>query len=56
MKHQSLFSSKDRNKKIKVSSAAILLCSLRVGLNSIYLKNDKYVIYRVHWIGFDRKH
>ena len=30
MKHQALFSSKDKSKKIKVSSAAILLGSLRV--------------------------
>ena len=30
MKHQALFSSKDKCKKIKVSSAAILLDSLRV--------------------------
>ena len=29
MKHQALFSSKDKNKKIKVSSAAILLGDLR---------------------------
>ena len=30
MKHQALFSSKDKNKNIKVSSAAILLGALRV--------------------------
>ena len=30
MKHQALFSSKDKSKKIKVSSAAILLGALRV--------------------------
>ena len=30
MKHQALFSSKDKRKKIKVSSAAILLGALRV--------------------------
>ena len=30
IKHQALFSSKDKRKKIKVSSAAILLGSLRV--------------------------
>ena len=30
MKHQALFSPKDRSKKIKVSSAAILLGALRV--------------------------
>ena len=30
MKHQALFSSKDKSKIIKVSSAAILLVSLRV--------------------------
>ena len=29
MKHQALFSSEVRSKKIKVSSAAILLCALR---------------------------
>ena len=30
MEHQALFSSKDKTKKIKVSSAAILLGALRV--------------------------
>ena len=30
MEHQAFFSSKDKSKKIKVSSAAILLGSLRV--------------------------
>ena len=30
MKHQALFSLKDKSKKIKVSSAAILLGALRV--------------------------
>ena len=30
MKHQALFSSKDKSRKIKVSSAAILLGALRV--------------------------
>ena len=30
MKHQALFSSKDNSEKIKVSSAAVLLGSLRV--------------------------
>ena len=33
MKNQALFSSKDKSKKIKVSSAAILLGSLRVKVN-----------------------
>ena len=32
MKHQALFSSKDKSKKIKVLSAAILLFSLRINL------------------------
>ena len=39
MKHQALFSSKDKTKKIKVSSAAILRGALRV---KYYLKNKKY--------------
>ena len=32
MKHQALFSPKYKSKKIKVLSAAILLCTLRVKL------------------------
>ena len=36
MKHQALFSSKDKSKKIKMSSAAILLGALRVKI----LKNQ----------------
>ena len=32
MKHQALFSSKDKSKNIKVSSAAILLGTLRVNV------------------------
>ena len=32
MKHQALFSSKDKNKNIKVSSAAILLGALRINI------------------------
>ena len=33
MKYQAIFSSKDKSKKIKVSSAAILLGALRVYIN-----------------------
>ena len=35
MKHEALLSSKDKSKKIKVSSAAILLASLRVRIKSL---------------------
>ena len=38
MKHQSLFSSKDKTKKIKVSSAAILLGALRVKIKGVEMK------------------
>ena len=34
MKHQTLFSLKDKSKKIKVSSAAVFLVSLRVKICS----------------------
>ena len=37
MKHQALFSSKDKSKKIKVSSAAILFGALRVK-HSVWIK------------------
>ena len=37
MKHQALFSSKDKSKKIKVSSAAILQGSLSVKKCSLFL-------------------
>ena len=36
MKHQTLFSSKDKSKNKKVSSAAILLGALRVKLLLLY--------------------
>ena len=41
MKHQALFASKDISKKIKVSSAAILLGALRVKVSLLpYLYGD----------------
>ena len=39
MKHQALFSSKDKNKIVKVSSAAILLGALRVK-SITFLRNN----------------
>ena len=42
MNHQALFSSKDKSKKKKVSSAAILLGAFRVNLRFIHLS----IIYR----------
>ena len=40
MKHQALFTSKDKSKNIKMSSAAILLGALRVKLAS-FLRYEK---------------
>ena len=41
MKHQALFSPEDKSKKIKVSSAAILLGALRVKIKgTLTLRND----------------
>ena len=42
MKHQALFSSKDKSKKIKVSSAAILFGALRVK-HSVWIKKHPHL-------------
>ena len=39
MKHQTLFSKKDRIKKIKLLSAAILLGSLRIKISTMNIPN-----------------
>ena len=46
MKYQALFSSKDKSKNIKVSSAAILLVALRIkGWIKIIFGREKSIIY-----------
>ena len=52
MKHQALFSSKVKSKKIKVSSAAILLVALKVNTTTVRLFSMMHMYIILHFVSF----